>query len=144
MYSAEVTSIDITMGSNVKRKGEETLRHLLNLYVQSDIDNNNRIADSTISFINSRLAHVTQDLSSVESNIESFKKSNNIADLDAQGKAFLSNSLETNKALADQQVQIQVINDLINYLEDNKKQCTRDANNGTDKRPGFCKSARKI
>ena len=120
VYSTDVTSIDITMGSNVKRKGEETLRHLINLYVQSDVNNNNRIADSTIAFINSRLATVTEDLSRVESNIESFKKQNNIADLDAQGKAFLSNSIETNKALADQQVQIQVINDLVSYLEDNK------------------------
>ena len=120
VYSAEVTSITITMGSNVKKKGEETLRHLIDLYVHSDVNNNNRIADSTIEFINTRLANVTQDLSQVESNIENFKKSNNIADLDAQGKAFLSNSIETNKALADQQVQIQVIHDLINYLEDEK------------------------
>ncbi len=120
VYSADVTSIDITMGSNVKKKGVATLAHLLNLYVNSDIDNNNRIADSTISFINSRLATVTQDLSQVESNIENFKKSNNIADLDEQGRAFLSNSIETNKALADQQVQIQVINDLVAYLQDDK------------------------
>ncbi len=120
VYSTDVTSIDITMGSNVKAKGEETLRHLINLYVQSDINNNNRIADSTISFINSRLATVSQDLSQVESNIESFKKSNKIADLSEQGRAFLSNSIETNKALSDQQVQIQVIHDLVNYLQDDK------------------------
>ncbi len=120
VYSADVTAIQITMGSNVKRKGEETLRHLLNLYVQSDIDNNNRIADSTISFINDRLITVSKGLSQVEGNIETFKKSNRIADLDEQGKAFLSNSIETNKALADQQVQIQVTNDLVNYLKDNK------------------------
>ncbi len=118
VYSADVTSIDITMGSTVKKKGEETLAHLINLYVQSDIDNNNRIADSTIAFINTRLANVTQDLSRIESGIENFKKSNNIADLDAQGKAFLSNSIETNKALSDQQVQIQIIQDLASYLED--------------------------
>lgn len=120
VYSTDVTAIQITMGSNVKKKGEETLRHLLKLYVQSDIDNNNRIADSTIGFINDRLATVSEGLSAVEGNIESFKKSNKIADLDAQGKAFLSNSIETNKALADQQVQIQVTNDLVNYLKDDK------------------------
>lgn len=120
VYSTDVTAIQITMGSNVKKKGEETLRHLLKLYVQSDIDNNNRIADSTISFINDRLLTVSQGLGSVEGNIESFKKSNRIADLDEQGKAFLSNSIETNKALADQQVQIQVTNDLVNYLKDDK------------------------
>ena len=120
VYSTDVTSIDITMGSNVKKKGEATLRHLINLYVQSDVDNNNRIADSTISFINARLATVTQDLSRVETGIENFKKSNNIADLDEQGRAFLSNSIETNKALSDQQVQIQVTNELVNYLKDDK------------------------
>ncbi len=120
VYSTDVTSIDITMGSNVKRKGEATLRHLIDLYVQSDINNNNRVADSTIAFINARLANVTQDLNQIEGNIESFKKSNNIADLESQGKAFLSNSIETNKALADQQVQIQVIHELASYLEDDK------------------------
>ena len=120
VYSTDVTSIDITYGNVVKAKGEATLRHLLNLYVQSDIDNSNRIADSTISFIDLRLANVTRDLGQVESNIESFKKTNNIADLEGQGKAFLSNSIETNKALSDQQVQIQVIHDLVSYLQDEK------------------------
>lgn len=120
VYSTDVTSIDITYGNVIKAKGEATLQHLLDLYVQSDVDNNNRIADSTIAFIDTRLANVTRDLGQVESNIESFKKSNNISDLEGQGKAYLSNSIETNKALSDQQVQIQVINDLVSYLKDEK------------------------
>jgi hypothetical protein len=36
------------------------LKHLINLYVQSDIADHNKIADSTIAFIDSRLVGVSQ------------------------------------------------------------------------------------
>jgi len=113
-----VTTMDLTLASSVKDKGEDILRHLINLYIQSDIDHNNKIADSTISFIDERLVHVSQDLNNIESNIETFKKNNNIADLTEQGKVLLNTNVETNRALDEQQVQISVVKDLENYLED--------------------------
>lgn len=113
-----VTTIDLTLASAVKDKGEDILRHLINLYVQSDIDHNNKIADSTIAFIDQRLGRVAQDLNSIESNIETFKKNNNIADLTEQGKVLLNTNVETNRALDEQQVQINVVKDLEGYLED--------------------------
>ena len=113
-----VTTIDLTLSTPVKDKGEDILRHLINLYVQSDIDHSNRIADSTIAFIDNRITGVAQDLNHIESNIETFKKNNSIADLTEQGKALLNNSIETNKALDEQEVQISVVKDLENYLED--------------------------
>jgi tyrosine-protein kinase Etk/Wzc len=113
-----VTTIDLTLPSGVKDKGEDILRHLINLYIQSDIDHNNKIADSTIAFIDERLKHVAQDLNNIESNIETFKKNNNIADLSEQGKVLLTTNVETNRALDEQQVQINVVKDLENYLED--------------------------
>lgn len=121
--STEVTTIDVTLASAVKDKGEDILKHLLNLYVQADINNNTKIADSTISFIDSRLAGVTQDLSNIESSIESFKKVNKIADLTEQGKALLNSNIETTRALDEQEVQISVIKDLETYLldDDNNK-----------------------
>ena len=116
--STEVTTIDLTLAAAVKEKGEDILRHLLDLYVQSDVNNNNKIADSTIAFIDTRLVGVTSDLNNVEGNIEKFKKSNNIADLTEQGKALLNSSIETNRALDEQQVQVSVVKDLETYLED--------------------------
>ncbi len=116
--STDVTTIDLTLGAAVKDKGEDILRHLLTLYVESDINNSTKIADSTIAFIDSRLIGVSQDLNNIESNIESFKKTNNIADLTEQGKALLNSSIETNKALDEQQVQISVVKDLETYLSD--------------------------
>ena len=115
-----VTTIDLTLPAPVKEKGEDILSHLINLYVQSDVNHNNRIADSTIAFIDNRLAGVAKSLNNIESNIETFRKNNSIADLSEQGKALLNNSIETNKALDEQQVQISVVKDLENYLEDQK------------------------
>lgn len=118
--STDVTTIDLTFTSTIPQKGEETLKHLIDLYVESNINDKNKIADSTIAFIDSRLVRVTDDLNKIESNIEQFKKQNNLADLSEQGKALIGTSIETAKALADQEVQISVVRDLIEYLQDTK------------------------
>ena len=54
-----VNIIDLTISGTTPEKNEDMFRYLISLYVKSDIESHNRIADSTIEFINSRLAGVS-------------------------------------------------------------------------------------
>ncbi len=120
LTNEDVTTIDMDLTSPVPKKGEDILNHIIQLYVKSDIDENNKIADSTIAFIDQRLIGVTRDLMGIESTIEQFKKQNNLASIPDQAKLLVDNTLTLNTQLAQQQVQIQVVKDLENYLEDEK------------------------
>ena len=116
--NSDVTTIDLSVTSPVAQKGEDILNHLINVYVKSNIDENNRIADSTISFIDSRLAIVQNELGNVESSIASFKRENSLADIGEQSKLLVNTDVSLKQQLSGQEVQIQVIASLEQYLAD--------------------------
>src|SRR5690349_17566257 len=74
LSSENTTSIDVTLNASVPQKGEDFVNHLIELYVQRHIYNNNSVADSTIAFINDRISRVKDELSGVETGIETFQK----------------------------------------------------------------------
>ncbi len=115
-----VNIIDIEIDGPTPERNEDILRHLLEIYVRADINERNRIADSTIGFINSRIGGVAADLDNIDRGIENFKKENNLTDLSEDAKLVLSTTSDLNKELASKEVQLKVISDLENYLTDSK------------------------
>lgn len=115
-----VNIIDLTLDGPTPQRGEDVLKHLINLYVHSDIDEKNKVADSTIAFINDRLISVSADLTNIDKDIESFKKQNRLTDLSEDSKVLIQNSAATASDLADKEVQVKIINDLEGYLRDDK------------------------
>ncbi len=115
-----VNIIDIELDGPTPAKHEEVLRHLIDLYISADISERNKVADSTIAFINSRLGGVSSDLSTIDRGIEGFKKANNLTDLSEDAKAILSSTTTITQSLAEKQVEMKVVEDLENYLQDNR------------------------
>lgn len=116
--SDDVTTIDLNVDVSIPRKGEDILNKIIELYIKSSVTESNRVADSTIAFIESRLVGVSKELSSIDKDIEGFKKSNSLTDLDAQSKALVEATADIKSQVAQQDVQIKVVDDLIDYLSD--------------------------
>lgn len=114
--SKTVSTIDLTISDPLPQRGEDILNTLLLIYDQMNKDDKNRIADSTIAFIDDRLQIVAGELGDVETDIEAFRKSNDLTDISAQGKLLLDNSFEYVKELTQFDVQIEVVGSLENYL----------------------------
>ncbi|MBS1729229.1 MAG: polysaccharide biosynthesis tyrosine autokinase [Bacteroidetes bacterium] len=118
--TTDVTTIDLNVDVSIRKKGEDLLNKIIQLYVQSSVDANNKVADSTIAFIDSRMVGVSKELGDIDRNIEGFKKSNNLTDLDVQSKALVETTADIQNQVSQQDVQIKVIQDLINYLNDDR------------------------
>ncbi|HEY0273096.1 MAG TPA: Wzz/FepE/Etk N-terminal domain-containing protein, partial [Chitinophaga sp.] len=114
----DVSVINLSLTSSVPRKGEQIVNTLLDAYQQASIDDKNRIADSTIAFIDNRLLLVSQELSGVEKDIQQFKQQNEVADLQAQSQALVEGTTDFAKQLTDQQVRETVVESLQQYLQD--------------------------
>lgn len=120
--SAEnTTSIDITLDASVPEKGEDFVNHLIELYVERRISQNNTVADSTVAFINSRIDRVQRELSGVESGIETFQKSNNITDLQEQQKYVIGESSDAAKTLQNHEAQIIEVQRIETMLAENDR-----------------------
>lgn len=118
--SKTVSTIDLALQDAVPERGEKLINTLISIYNSLNTEDKNRIADSTISFVDNRLVYVTAELGDVEKEIESFKRKNKLTDLSAQGQLLLQNSSEGMKNIAQQQVQIDIINSLEKYLRNDQ------------------------
>ena len=116
--NSQTSIISITYNTNVPAKGEDIVHRIILEYTKRNLTEKNRISDSSIAFINSRIAIVSQDLNSIEGQIQNFKQANKIADLSEQSRVLIDNSSLYNERLNQVDVQLNVTNATLNYLND--------------------------
>lgn len=117
----QVSTINISLNEEVPDKGEAIVNKLIGVYLQANVDDRNRIADSTMTFIDNRLALVGKELTGIEKDIQSFKQENDLTDLSEQSKLLLTSTSDYVKQLTEQQVQLSVVESLERYLGDNNR-----------------------
>mgnify|MGYP003575040698 CR=1 FL=1 len=117
----QVSAIDLALQTSVPKKGEDILNKLIDVYLQFNVNDKNRIADSTMRFIDERLVLVGQELTGIEKEIESFKESSGLTDLSAQSQQLITSTSDYVKQLTEQQVQLSVVESLQKYLAQNEK-----------------------
>lgn len=114
----QASVIQITLQETVPKKGEDMLNKLYEVYTRMNEDDKNKIADSTINFIDRRLEIVSSELSGVEKQVEQFKVRNQLStDLPEQAKLALNNASDVQKQLTQQDVQINVVESIEDHLK---------------------------
>lgn len=101
---------------NVK-KATDFLDKLVHLYNMDAISNKNILANNTAEFIAERLKIVGQQLSEAESNVEMYKKSQNLTDISSEASIYLETANEYNKKLAALETQKNMIESVENYVK---------------------------
>lgn len=114
------TVIDLQLNYGNPKSGELILQRFMELYLKNNLSNKIRIADSTIKFIDSRLAVVSAELGKVEKNLETYKVNNKISDINAQSKALVQGANDYQFKLNENDVQLAVVNDLNKYVTNSK------------------------
>lgn len=113
----QVSIINITMQDNVPHRGEDVLNELIKVYTLANIEDRNRVSDSTMAFIDDRLSLVSNELTGVEQQIAGFKQENNLTDLKDQSKLLVDNTSEYAKQLTQQEVQMKILESLEKYVQ---------------------------
>ena len=118
----QASVIQITLTGTVPKKGEDILNKLYEVYTRMNEEDQDKIADSTINFIDNRLSIVQAELSGVEKNIEQFKIANNLStDVSDQSKMVLDDASDIQKQITAQDVQISVEQSIEDYLKEGEK-----------------------
>lgn len=116
----QVTTINLTYSYSLWDKGEDVLRTIIQDYIRDNILQKNAFADSTNVFIDGRLAGVNRELTDIEGRVKDFKEANHIADIDAQSQQVIESSADYIKSLNTAQVQEQVTESMLKYVQDDK------------------------
>jgi tyrosine-protein kinase Etk/Wzc len=111
------TFILLSMQDNIPERSVAIINELMHIYMTNNVENRNRMTDSTLKFINKRLAEVYEELKNSEDKIEHYKQENNIADMNAQSVHLVNVNAVTNEKMQNAGMELQVIGAISDYLQ---------------------------
>ncbi|OOG64597.1 tyrosine-protein kinase [Flavobacterium sp. A45] len=109
--------VELSLVDPVYEKAEIFLDNLIQIYNQDAITDKNQISENTSKFIAERLSLITRELDGVEQDVESFKKTNNLTDIDSEAKLFIEGSNTYDKKGVETEIQLNVVNSMFDYIK---------------------------
>lgn len=125
-YRGRLTIEPITKGSNVivlniadavEKKAELFLDCLVKTYNEKAVSDKEFISKNTSVFVANRLKLISEELVDVEKNVEQFKVSNKLTNLESESELYVTGSNEFNRKAIDVQVQLNVLNSVVEYVK---------------------------
>lgn len=113
--------INLSLQTTTPQMGVDVLNALIASYQSSTVNDNNKLNDSTLTFINQRLLIVGNELDSIEIGIQNFKQKNQLTNLLKQSDVLVENLSKKDQELNAQVVQLSMIEALIDHLDENKQ-----------------------
>lgn len=120
-HKKESNIITLTATSTMPERDAALIYQLIEQYNLNALADKNMIARNTAQFIEERLAIITEELSDAEEAVSDYKQKNNIADIQTQASLFLEASSVEQKALAELETQISLVNYVDEFLHDDSK-----------------------
>jgi capsular exopolysaccharide synthesis family protein len=111
--------IRISIIDSVPQKGKDIINKLLEVYNKEALEDRNLIAQTTIQFIDERLKYLTTELSSVEKNVEQYKRTHEVTDVTSDADQYLAQASDYNKQVSELNIKIEVLESIENYLNRN-------------------------
>ncbi|MDP5199618.1 polysaccharide biosynthesis tyrosine autokinase [Flavobacterium sp. DG2-3] len=109
--------VSLSVSDPVSQKAKDFLNTMVQIYNRDAAEDRNLISENTSTFITNRLILISEELSGVEQHVESFKKINQLADIESQAKLFIDGSNEYNKKGVETEIQLNVVSSLLDFLK---------------------------
>lgn len=120
-HKKESNIIRLSTRSFMPDRDKALLGQMIEQYNLNAIVDKNMIATNTASFIEERLAIITRELAEAENAVADYKASNNIADIQTQAQLFLSASSAEQRAMAEIETQLSLVEYIDEFLRDETK-----------------------
>jgi tyrosine-protein kinase Etk/Wzc len=113
--TSSVVALSIT--SPVIKRAEDFLNNLTQIYNEDAAADKNFISENTSVFIADRLKLITQELDGVEQDVQSFKRSNNLTDIESEAKLYIEGSNEYDKKGVETEIQLNVVSSMLDFMK---------------------------
>jgi len=116
--STKLTSIlTLKIRNTDPRQGEDILNELIRVYNKASLDEKNKLATNTATFVQKRLKEVEEELTEIEKKAQGYKSTRGAVDISTQGQLFLKSLNETDQQLADVDMQLTALNEVEKYVK---------------------------
>ncbi|WP_278599176.1 GumC family protein, partial [Bacteroides nordii] len=121
LASKTATIINLVLDDVSTARAEDILNMLIAVYNEDVINDKNQIAVNTSKFINERLIIIERELGSVDANIESFKRENQLTDITSETGMYLANTSRYQQEGLSLENQLSIARYIKEYLTDPQK-----------------------
>lgn len=115
-YDKETSLIVLSVNDANTNRADNILSTLYDTYKEDVVENKNRVALNTAKFIDERIQIIGRELSSVESQLATFKKRNQLVDFDKTSQAVLTETQSARQQSLQAETQLNVARYLAEYL----------------------------
>jgi capsular exopolysaccharide synthesis family protein len=109
--------VEISVKDALVNRAEAFLDNMIQIYNEDAAADKNYISENTSTFIANRLKLITQELDGVEQDVQSFKKSNNLTDIESEAKLFIEGSSEYEKKGIETEIQLNVVSSMLDFMK---------------------------
>lgn len=110
--------IELSLQDRSPSKARHLLDQLIYQYNREAIEDKNLVSMNTANFIEDRLAIITEELDSVETGKEQFKKENKLTDIEEESKVFIENASDFRNRQLEVETQLELTKTMIEYLNE--------------------------
>ncbi|MCE6988666.1 tyrosine-protein kinase [Dyadobacter sp. CY323] len=121
------STVDLSVTEILPVKGEDIIEKLIEIYLKFSIKDKNRLADSTLAFIDANLTDVSKDLAEVERNIERFRKETQLVNSEESSRLMLQNENRYQLEKEEQVLRLKIVEELELHLRENPNQLVPSA-----------------
>lgn len=115
--SKQTTIAKVVLKTSNKLRGKDFINGLIAKYNYNNNEDKNLTAEQTAEFIDSRIAIINKELGSTEEKMQTFKQNSRLTDLTSDAQITLTSSSEYEKKISENETQISLVRDLIQYIE---------------------------
>src|SRR5690554_2689254 len=112
------TILTLSIELNNRRKGEDYLNKLMEVYLNRELVEKNQSAANTVYFIDEQLSGITDSLSFIEDRLEAYRSQNNVFNLTQEGTAIFQRLEELENEKAQINLALRYYRTLIDYLNE--------------------------
>ena len=109
--------VEISITDPITKRAEDFLDNLIQIYNEDAAADKSYISENTSKFVANRLLLITQELDGVEKDVEQFKTSNKLTDIETEAKLFIEGSSEYNKKRVEMEIQLNMVASMLDFIK---------------------------
>ncbi len=110
------TVVSIYFNDENPKRGEDILNALITTYNLKAVEDKNMLAANTMKFIEGRIQNVETELDQLEAEIQQYRSSKGVVDLNEQGRMYLQDAGENDRKIADIRLKLSILDKVENYI----------------------------
>ncbi len=118
---SELSSIlRVSIEDNVSLRASDLLNSLFKAYLEQEVERKSEVANLSLDFIDNQLEEINKKLKTSETDLESYKESNDVISLSDKAKTVSTQLVDYESKIQELNIEENILNNLFQYISNNQ------------------------